>query len=242
MRRTSARHSGLVALTIRLQRTNGWQPVQASQLMQSLFAWPVVVKIAIEAGYERIQWQIVAPVAIVSGIEKSIYALFPTASISRKRPEKIRVREYLYLFELAGHYVQPLNFAEDFKGSDPLAMLVQSIGDLRPDELVTYELTLNSADSHDFKKGRKQLTTSNIKWWDFVFPDTAMGAVVDKAMGWDQVARYRPQLQRMAELKLNSLLKKVTLGLRVPLQLPGTGQLPGDTFSPNTSSFWPRWI
>jgi hypothetical protein len=121
----------------------------------------------------------------------------------------------LYHLQAAAPFIGPLKYVEDFSRLDPLASLVQCMANVVAGEEIIYELSVTSPSQDYNQLGEKLLTTSTIKWWEFLTIPGAIDAASRKALKTDRVEKYIPEIQQMAQDKLKSPLMEVTLAVKV---------------------------
>ncbi len=204
------------SLTVRVPIDTEWDPVNIEQFMTTLFAIPGSMILSIIATGERIVWQISASHQQIAAIINAIYSFYPLANINQETAvTNPNTNFQTYSYEMSEPFVRPLKFATDFSQVDPLTSLITAQSNLQEEEMLVYELVLAHVNEQHIKLGRQLLTRPRSGFLDFITPQGAFGAVVDKAMGFDRIQRFYPELQKLARHKLATLLKVGDLSIKV---------------------------
>ena len=202
-------------LLVKVPASTSWKPAVAEQFMISLFAIPESLRLIIHAKERAISWYITVPNRFEQSVFNSIYALYPSAEVFVVSPPTIPNQNWTFHFDMADSFVLPLKHARDFTSIDPIAPIVAALGNLNPGEEAVYELFLSPAGKKIYKLGKQLISRPRHKWYDLLFFDGAMDAALDKVAGTDRVARFIPELQKLAQGKLATLLKEARLRIRV---------------------------
>jgi hypothetical protein len=219
-------YSPATVLDIRISPQNDWQPIVVQQFMIGLFSLPTPLKLIITSRGMVIHWQIMVSTPHVSAVTSIIYSYFPAAQVEQTAPQPSSNSIGTYYIEGAMPFVMPIKHAEDFNHVDPLAALIGMLDGLAGGATVTYELLIKPVNREQFELGQKLLTQPRSQWLDYLTFDGAYLATMNKIRGSDRVERFRSDLQRLARTKMSSLLKEVTLAIKVEGGgMMGTGQL-----------------
>ena len=202
-------------LVVKVPASTIWKPVVAEQFMISLFAIPESCRLIIHAKERTISWYITIPNRFEQCVFNSIYALYPSAEVFVVSPPTIPNQNWTFHFDMADSFVLPLKHARDFTGIDPIAPIVAALGNLNTGEEAVYELFLSPAGKKIYKLGKQLISRPRHKWHDLLFFDGAMAAAYDKVTGTDRVARFIPELQKLAQGKMATLLKEAKLRIRI---------------------------
>lgn len=224
-------------LKIAVPSSTAWDPHIAEQMMVGLFSILRPFKLEIGATAGKLEWAIVVPQEFEDSTVSFIYSLYPNADIVAKPKVNTAIGYRLYNLHTAAPFFAPLKHASDFTHLDPLAAILKAMNQARQDEQLIYELELMSAREEQYKIGEKFLTQSTIKWWHFLSLEGAAFAAASKSMGVDKVNKYVPEIQRMAQSKLNASLKEVTFSIKVKADTVERAHSLIGLFDPGLASF-----
>ena len=202
-------------LTIRVPIDTEWNPILVGQFMTTLFAIPGQMKLTIMATQSRLDWQISAEQRLLPAIHNAIYSFCPLANISQNTVVmQPNTNDHVLYYEMAEPFVRPIKYAADFVHLDPLTTLINALSNIEGSMRVIYELALMPVNEEHLKLGNQLLTRPRSGLLDYITPQGAFNAVVDKSMGLNRVQRYYPELQKLARHKLAMLLKMCMLSIQ----------------------------
>lgn len=192
-----------------------WQPKAAQQFITGLFSISELLKLVISGTDQGIGWSIEAGWGNEEAVKRTIYATYPQAQVDVRPKAGCHIGYWLFQIHAGGPFVFPLKYAEDFDSVDPLALVIEAMANVGPDEEVVYELCLTSPKQNYFELGEKLLTKSVVGVMDYTSLSGAIAATTAKARGADRVDGYVPEISEMARVKLNSRLMEATFGIKI---------------------------
>lgn len=224
-------------VAVRVPSTTQWQPSTAQQFMLSIFVLPVPIALRLVATNQRVSWQLEVPLSHTEAALNTIYTYYPEAHIDREPKQSADIGYYAFYFHGAVPYVAPLKYAEDFRNLDPLAGILNALTNLDSGDEVIYELVLKPITTEHYELGEGLITDSTVRWWHYLRPNQAIGAVISKTLGRDKVDRFEPEVQRVVEAKFHGRLKQTSLCLKIKTHPPEKSQYLLSLFEPGLGVF-----
>jgi hypothetical protein len=206
--------SYLRELSVSVPITIKWDPETARQLIVRLFAFNEPMNLLITAEEMSIRWCIEIPGRIEKAVVRTIYALYPEADIIAKQKSTSHIQYRLYQVQSVYSFVAPFLYVQDYGKLDPLAAILSLMVDLTEEERIIYQISLRPPQKNYKKLGEKVITTSTVRWWNFLTIDGAANAFATKATGTDKIDRFSPQFQKAARTKLQSPLMEVEFSIK----------------------------
>ena len=213
-------HEVIQDIKIQVPASTSWQPKQVEQFTVSLFSLPVSIALRLVANPVGITWHVLVERAHAESVVNSIYAYYPDAHLLLEPKLAADTGYFGYRFNSTGPFIAPLKYADDLTSLDPLVGILGALTDLRANEEVIYELLLKPISEEHYQLGQKMITDSRVKWWHFLTPGRAALALSQKALGWDKVDRFTPEIQKIVEAKFNGQLRHAIFSLKIKALRP----------------------
>jgi hypothetical protein len=152
--------------TVKLPYGTLWQPELANSLMLRLA--DVGMAFAITAEYSAVRWQIFDLAENskqrAEHIRGAILAVYPAAEVNSELliEPQVQKRFYRAMFSVAqsSMFAGPILYPSELKAYDPLTLLGNMIGELLPDERITYLVSVGNINPKFIKDTQKMLERS----------------------------------------------------------------------------------
>lgn len=203
------------AISISLPRNTPWQPLIATQLMRSLFALPTSITLRIVIGEKRARWSIEIAEDYAEATSRAIYSLYPGANVVVNDKQASDLSFHLFSYHGAGPFIAPHKHAVEISSFAPLQGVLSGLTNLATNELAGYELALEPITEEHYRLGESLATTSNVRWWHFLTPRSATAAAIHRLLGWDREDRFKPNVQKLINQKLNGPLMQAALRVKI---------------------------
>jgi hypothetical protein len=196
--------------TIKVSAKNSWEPTRATQFISRLLQLSPNVGLQIIATQTAITWNLLILEDVSEDvIKQTIRSFYPEAEIDLQAvelPDEEGQKHHKVIFHASMNtniFFAPFLYAEDIKEVDPLAVVVQSMSYLQPQEQVTFTVFVRDyAPKETYEQAKKTIHTRN---W--------VGAVLLSA-------RYRAVfIPEAKERFVSDLQKELQAKLRHPLFL-----------------------
>lgn len=198
--------SSATVYTIRLPQGEAWRPELAYSFMLRM-AQSGRMLFRIAADYSAIRFQIVDVREDASDdmVKGAVLATYPQAEVEAEplaeRPFVKPFHRWIVLFRQGVNFVAPIRYPVELKDYDPLVSLTNLIGELQPDEYVSYLCYVGKHDPKLRDEAKKILERPDWQIWA-----TGMaGAAFDMNL-WMPKERFTPELQKIFYRKLNDVL------------------------------------
>jgi len=207
-------HFQIIELAV--PKTTKWQSATALEMVKQLTTNFHYLTFRITATDTKTSWSIEVDRHLTQSVTSILYAFYPQAQVEIKDKDFTHFGYRRYDVETVNSLVVPLRYVDEFK-TDPMALVVNSMVGLDPNEEIVYELILSPTSQNYSKLTEKFFTPT--AWQNYLIhlanqPDQK-GRTRQKSEKEKRTERKERDFMDTAFNKVGGTLKEIELAFNV---------------------------